>query len=69
MVKSHQFKNAEQLIKVYVPDAEELALNFVDLYFITFDRDEAAARALKLDCGGVAESFIIRYYNLRELTS
>lgn len=45
-------KHAEQLIKIYVPDAEELALKygFGDLYALACERDEEAAEQLEMDC-------------------
>ena len=47
--------NEEQLIKIYVPDAEELALkySFGDLYDLAVERDEEAAEQLEASCANL----------------
>ena len=41
---------AEMLISAYVPDAEDLGLDFVDAYKLALERDKAAAEVLMEDC-------------------
>jgi len=59
-VKNYPYpEHAEELVKAYVPDAEELALEFGDLYNLACERDEEAAAQLEMDCEGMPMTFDI----------